>query len=163
MFHGLQMPQCARNPHGSVKVTASGAVYTVKYFCGPIPFHYRDSGTSNLPANIIWPSIVKPVPIIYQQIVSGPVPFSYRDTGTHSITANSFWTGAIFLLGYWYPEFTDKYLLAQYHFTASTPLYISQYHKTETNNAATTSKLLCLFRHLLWCIRENSWECSNLF
>ena len=25
LFHGLQMPQCARNRHGSVKVAASGA------------------------------------------------------------------------------------------------------------------------------------------
>ena len=99
--------------------------YTGKYFCGPIPFYYRDSGTSNLPANIFWPSIVIRVPIIYQLIASGPVPFSYRDTDTRSITANSFWTGAVFLLEYWYPQFTDKYLLAQYHFTASTPVYIS--------------------------------------
>ena len=151
---------------------------------GLVPFQYLHASTGTIPANTFvdqyrftigivvpaiyrqissGPSVVKPVPIIYQQIACGPVPFSYRDTGTHSITANSFWTGGIFLLGYWYPEFTDKYLLGQYHFTASTPLYISQYHKTETYNAATTSKLVCVFRHLLWYIRENSWECSNLF
>ena len=31
----------------------------------------------------------------------------------------------------------------------------------ETNNVATTAKLLCVFRHLLWCIRELSRECLN--
>ena len=84
-----------------------------KYFCGPVPFYYRDSGTSTIPANIIWPSIVIPVLIIYQLISSGLVPFFYRDTSTRSITANSFCTGAVFLLGYWYPQFTDKYCKTQ--------------------------------------------------
>ena len=124
-----------QHPHTSTSTIPA------KNFCGPMPFYYRDSGTSNLPANFIWPSIIILVPIIYQLISSGLVPFFCRDTGTHSIMANSFWTGAIFLLGYWYPQFTDKYLLVQYHFIASTPVYISQCHKTETNNVATTASL----------------------
>ena len=125
----------------------STGIIPANIFVGQYRFTIGIVGTSNLLANIFWPSIVIRVPIIYQLIASGPVPFSYRDTGTRSITANSFWTGAVFLLEYWYPQFTDKYLLAQYHFTASTPVYISQYHKTETNNAATTTKLFGVFRH----------------
>ena len=103
---------------------------------GLVPFQYLHTSTGTISANIFvgqyrftigivvpaiyrqnifWPSIGIRVPIIYQLIASGPVPFSYRDTGTRSITANSFWTGAVFLLEYWYPQFTDKYLLAQYH------------------------------------------------
>ena len=123
--------------------------YTGKYFCGPLPFYCRDSGTSNLPANIIWPSIVIPVPIIYHLISSGTVPFFYRDTSTRSIASG--------LVPFSYSDtgthkFTDKYLLAQYHFIASTPVYIWQCHKIESNNVATSAKLLCVFRHLVWCI-----------
>ena len=83
--------------------------------------YYRDTGTSNLPANIIWPSIVIPVPIIYHLISSGTVPFFYRDTSTCSIASG--------LVPFSYSDtgthnFTDKYLLTQYHFIASTPVYI---------------------------------------
>ena len=112
---GLVPFQCLHTSTGTIPANT---------FVDQYRFTIGDSGSSNLPANMIWPSIIILVPIIYQLISSGPVPFFYRDTSTHSITANSFRTGAIFLLGYWYPQFTDKYLLAQYHFIASTPVYI---------------------------------------
>ena len=129
--------------------------YTGKYFCGPIPFYYRDSGTSNVVPAIYRQISSGPVsssvsvPIIYHLISSGTVPFFYRDTSTRSIASG--------LVPFSYSDtgtrnFTDKYLLAQYHFIASTPVYIWQSHKIESNNVATSAKLLCVFRHLVWCI-----------